>query len=104
MSTARDFPERYRLMFGGVWEVSDTDDEVELEERARVGRSAFNVLVEALDACSEAGVSDSSDPFTDATALWVALHGMAGLRQTAPLFPWPSHLDDLLIRSLARLS
>jgi len=49
------------------------------------------------------GASRSTDPFTDATALWVALHGLAQLRSAATSFPWPPGVLDVLVDRLARL-
>jgi hypothetical protein len=54
-----------------------------------------------------AGRSPSVDLFTDATAVWVAVHGYATLRANHPDFPWPateaSWIADIILR-LARIS
>jgi AcrR family transcriptional regulator len=50
---------------------------------------AFTLLVDAVAGCVEAGVSTSSDPFGDATAIWVAMHGYAVMYPSRPAFPWP---------------
>ncbi|WP_432570992.1 TetR/AcrR family transcriptional regulator [Kineococcus sp. SYSU DK005] len=100
---AEAFPQRYRLMFGGAWNAAATDDEDELAERSRIGLATFAVLTDALQECVDSGASSSSDVFADTTALWVALHGLAGLRRTASLFPWPQGLDERLVTALARL-
>ncbi|WP_369069573.1 TetR/AcrR family transcriptional regulator [Kineococcus terrestris] len=100
---AREQPQRYRLMFGGVWDASAGADEAQRAERAGMGMDAFAVLVERLAECVEAGASTSADVPADAVALWVGLHGLADLRTTTPLFPWPEGLADSLVRSLSRL-
>lgn len=53
------------------------------------GADAFAQLVDAIDACVQAGVSASVDVVADGTAVWVALHGTVTLRTALPEFPWP---------------
>ncbi|MGA2209738.1 MAG: TetR/AcrR family transcriptional regulator [Acidimicrobiales bacterium] len=53
------------------------------------GAESFALLVDALEACVEAGVSSSTDVVADATAIWVAMHGAVSLRTALPEFPWP---------------
>jgi AcrR family transcriptional regulator len=53
------------------------------------GAEAFALLVQAIEACVEAGESASTDVIADATAVWVALHGTVTLRTALPGFPWP---------------
>jgi hypothetical protein len=92
-------------MFGAVWDAQEALQRFpeRSEELARLGMSTFTVLVDALVACVEAEESASVDPFADATALWVGLHGLAQLRAATPLFPWPPHLEHHMITRLARL-
>ena len=45
--------------------------------------------MEAIEECATAGASASTDAITDATAVWVALHGTVTLRTALPGFPWP---------------
>jgi len=104
---AAEEPHHYRLMFGGVWNASQalqtrTDPE-DLARLRRLGLDTLQVLVDAVDACVRAGASRSTDTTRDATALWVALHGLAELRHTTPLFHWPDQLEDDLVDRLARL-
>jgi AcrR family transcriptional regulator len=54
-----------------------------------LGTAAFAVLVEGIERCRAAGRSTSTDAFTDATAVWIALHGTVSLWSTMCLFPWP---------------
>lgn len=102
---AREHPHRYRLMFGDVWDATAAlaihpEDDARFR---RLGSSAHDLLVDAVERCAAEGASGSLDPRLDATALWVGLHGYAQLRQTAKLFPWPPHLEDTMITTLARL-
>ena len=53
------------------------------------GTESFALLVRAIEECAAAGVSASTDAITDATAVWVALHGTVTLRTSLPGFPWP---------------
>lgn len=111
-------PQRYRIMFSGAWNPTmlEEDRTVGLDgvtgtpavsasedDQLVVGQEAFSVVLCALIDCVHAGRSASSDPFTDATALWVGLHGLAQLRPAAPLFPWPPQLADALVNRLARI-
>ena len=54
------------------------------------GADAFEHLVRGIGDCVTAGVSTSTEVPADATAVWVALHGMVTLRSALPGFPWPS--------------
>lgn len=103
---AQDRPHRYRLMFGGVWDASaaiETLSEADGDRVRRLGLDSVDLLVRLIDDCVTAGASSSRDTRRDAIALWVALHGYAGLRETTPLFPWPTSLHDTLVDDLARL-
>jgi AcrR family transcriptional regulator len=70
------------------------------------GVESFALLVQAIEDCVQAGVSASTDVVTDATAVWVAMHGTVTLRTALPGFPWPD--PDRFVRecvlSLARVS
>ncbi len=103
---ARHHPQRYRVMFGGVWDVTDavTADAVTSADAAALGRDALTVFVDALRACITAGVSASTDPDGDAVALWVALHGLAHQQAVIPHFPWPPGLADRLVHRVALLT
>ncbi|WP_166645600.1 TetR-like C-terminal domain-containing protein [Curtobacterium flaccumfaciens] len=98
-------PEQYRLLFGGAWDAANIDDSelIEREERRNIGQDALLVLADAIAAASVAGSSSSTDPRSDAAALWVGLHGLATLRRATPLFPWPTSIEHDLIYALARL-
>lgn len=70
------------------------------------GAEAFALLVQAIEACVEGGVSDSTDVVADATAVWVALHGAVTLRTALPGYPWPEPGSFVrhLVLSLARVT
>lgn len=91
-------PQRYRILFGGFWHAADLP--VKAGEET-VGQDVFEMLVEALKECVEAGESASTDPAGDAALLWAGLHGLAGLQAAAPQFAWP---PDALGRVLTRLA
>jgi AcrR family transcriptional regulator len=69
------------------------------------GAESFALLVEAIEECATAGASASTDPITDATAVWVALHGTVMLRTALPGFPWPERhaFTRQLVLPLARV-
>jgi len=64
---------------------SDADEPPKL----RIGADAFALLVDGIAECVLQGRSGSTDVFSDATALWVALHGTVSLWSTLCEFPWP---------------
>ena len=97
-----EHPSVYQLMFTcGVVLPSDTPP-ISLE----AGLEAFGVLVGAIEHAKAAGRSEPGDAFADATAVWVALHGMNTLMANLPQFPWPEReaLLDTLVTRLARLT
>ncbi len=102
---AQQRPQRYRVMFGGVWDVTDAvqADAVSPDEAAALGQDALAVIVDALLLCVRAGRSASTDPSGDAVALWVALHGLAHQRAVVPQFPWPGGTADRLVERVALL-
>jgi AcrR family transcriptional regulator len=61
-----------------------------------VGGEVFALLVHGIERCADVGRSASVDPFVDATAVWVALHGIVSMRAAVPDFPWPE--GGLLVR------
>jgi AcrR family transcriptional regulator len=100
-------PQRYRVMFGGLWNggqaVADSAA-VSAADVTGLGQEALAVLITALDACVAAGVSASTDTAADAVALWLGLHGLAHQRAVIPGFPWPADITERLITSLAHLT
>lgn len=104
---AMNDPARYRVLFGrsraqGEPPAGEQHDVLEsLPPVWKRRLEAFQTLVDALTACVEAGRSASTDPFTDATALWTSMHGAVLMRQFVPRFPWPpltEAVDDLARR------
>ncbi len=102
---ARAQPQRYRVMFGGLWNAATALQHAAITEAeaAALGQEALQVLVTILQDCVAAGRSASTDPLSDTIALWVALHGLAHQSAVAPLFPWPGDITDRLIDRLACL-
>jgi AcrR family transcriptional regulator len=110
---AAEHPHRYRLLFdhGDVAAAEGADLSAAAlrcepgSESLTQGLVALDVLVRGIRECAEAGASASEDPFTDAVAVWVALHGLATLQSSTPAFPWPDRRDLLatLVSRLARL-
>ncbi|QQD76390.1 TetR/AcrR family transcriptional regulator [Curtobacterium sp. YC1] len=119
LAFADEHPGRYRLLFGGAWNAADLPGDAHREraERSQLGQGALQVLVEAMGAAaaeraagaaSGAGAGSGSGAASDgvverAVALWVGLHGLASLRRTTPLFPWPEAIEERVIRSSAGL-
>jgi AcrR family transcriptional regulator len=70
------------------------------------GGETFGLLVQAIEDCVAAGFSASTDVVTDATAVWVAMHGTVSLRTALPLFPWPdpAAFVRLFVLSLANVT
>ncbi|MFJ8751546.1 TetR-like C-terminal domain-containing protein [Streptomyces sp. NPDC102441] len=87
-------PVRYRVMFGGL---RDPDDGL-----ARLGAEIPRILAGALTGCVTAGRSTSTDPYDDAVALWLSLHGLAHQRAVSLAFPWPASFVRSLVAPLSR--
>jgi AcrR family transcriptional regulator len=72
-----------------------------------LGAAAFALLSDGIAACGQAGVSASTDPVADGTAVWVALHGTVTLRTARPGFPWPEPVASFvrqLVLPLAKIT
>jgi AcrR family transcriptional regulator len=98
-------PQRYRVMFGGLWNAGEAVDaaKVSAAEVTELGRDALEVFITALRDCVAVGDSTSTDTGADAIALWLGLHGLAHQRAVTAGFPWPSDITERLITSLAHL-
>ena len=101
-----DQPERYRVMFGGLWNASKAvgADAITAPVATEIGQDVLLVLVEALAATASAGRSSSQDPFADAVAIWLAMHGLAHQRAVSRLFPFPADVFERLVRPLLQLT
>ncbi|MFJ9031473.1 TetR/AcrR family transcriptional regulator [Streptomyces sp. NPDC102274] len=100
---AQTHPERYRAMFGGLWMPTLGDSSLTEADLSALGAETLHVLVDALGACVAAGQAASTDPFADAVALWLGLHGLAHQRAVTRAFPWPEDIADRVITALAHL-
>ncbi|MEU3647971.1 TetR/AcrR family transcriptional regulator [Lentzea sp. NPDC034063] len=101
---AQAHPQRYRIMFGGLWTPSVEDTSITDADLDSLGVAAFTLLVEVLGACVEQGIAHGSDDlFGDAVALWLGLHGLAHQRAVVRKMPGPADVGDRLIRALAHL-
>jgi AcrR family transcriptional regulator len=106
-----DHPARYGVLFSGRRAAAA---EHESPSRGPAGRpalpsgaTAFALLVDSIEECVRAGASASTDLAGDATAVWVALHGLVSLRTAlADRFPWPSPAGFVrgLVLTLARIT
>lgn len=105
-------PARYRVLFArqlpkpaGTEAIVPPTVELLMDGRSLpVGGDAFALLVEGIQGCVAAGRSTSKDPFEDATAVWVALHGMVSLWSTMCDFPWPESQDRFIRRLVLALA
>jgi len=98
-------PQRYRVMFGGVWDATGAVQAatVSQADATALGQAELAVLADALHDCVAAGRSRSTDAFGDTVALWVGLHGLAHQRAVIPNFPWPAGTADRVVERLALL-
>lgn len=82
---AREQPGSFRIIF-------ETDDAEwgSAHPEQPIGFDTFMILVAGVEACMAIGVARPGDSFQTAIDVWVALHGMASLRQRMPNFPWPA--------------
>ena len=110
-------PELYALLFSRPRPKGHSTTEERVDQAVRqlapiVGESiaaqlapaeAFSILLRDVADAMHDGTSRADDPFTTATALWAALHGLILLRARIPRFPWPppGPLEDEIISRLA---
>jgi AcrR family transcriptional regulator len=103
---AQQVPQRYRVMFGGVWDTGQalSQQSITREQLSSLGEEALGVLAEALGAAVAAGYCTSTDLFGDAVALWLGLHGLAHQRAVTSAFPWPTDIVDRIVVPLIHLT
>lgn len=94
---AAERPNRYKLLFERQHRIGGDVPDVEI--------AGFDLLVRSIQDCVAAGISASTDPARDATAIWLALHGYATLPARLPMFPWPDAdaLLDRIVDGLAQI-
>ncbi len=100
---AHSHPQRYRIMFGGLW-TSAADSGATSDDLAALGAEPTRLVVDSLTACVAAGRCTSEDPAADAVALWVGLHGLAHQRSVAQSFPWPADITRRVAVPLSHTS
>ncbi|SOB88440.1 TetR/AcrR family transcriptional regulator [Streptomyces sp. 1331.2] len=100
---ARTHPGRYRTMFGGLWTPTLGDSSITEADLTALGAEALEVIATAISDCVAAGQATSTDPSSDAVALWLGLHGLAHQRAVTRAFPWPPDIADRLVSALAHL-
>ncbi|MEV6243620.1 TetR/AcrR family transcriptional regulator [Lentzea sp. NPDC051838] len=104
LDIAREHPQRYRIMFGGLWTPSVDDTSITDADLDSLGAEALTVLASVLGDCVDAGIADGSDDlYGDAVALWLGLHGLAHQRAVVRKMPGPADVADRLIKALAHL-
>jgi AcrR family transcriptional regulator len=95
-------PNRYRVMFERrflpLWEAEQRT----MDQTAPLMVETFGLVSGSIERCVQAGRSASTDPFFDATLLWIAIHGLVALPATITSFPWPD-TDELLVACVKRL-
>jgi AcrR family transcriptional regulator len=78
-----EHPGQYQTLFSATLSLGP-------RPKDRPGLRVFGRLVNAVQACIDAGVARPGDAFAMATNVWVALHGIVSLRTNRPeSFPWP---------------
>ncbi|MBT0771390.1 TetR/AcrR family transcriptional regulator [Kineosporia sp. J2-2] len=101
---ARQHPQRYRTMFGGLWMPNLDESSITEEDLTSLGDESLGLLAAELAACVEAGRSTSTDPAADTVALWLGLHGLAHQRAVTRVFPGPPDIEARMVGALARLN
>lgn len=105
LDLAQTHPERYRTMFGGLWIAPVLgDSSITEEDLIGLGVAALGVLTDCLSDCVTAGQATSTDPPSDAIALWLGMHGLAHQRAVTRAFPWPEDIAERIIGALAHLT
>ena len=104
LDLAREHPQRYRIMFGGLWTPSVDDTSISDADLESLGAEALTLLAEVLEACVAQGIAHGSDDlYGDAVALWLGLHGLAHQRAVVRKMPGPADVAERLITALAHL-
>ncbi len=103
LAYGRAHPNCYRVIFErrflALW---DREKRV-MQPTAPLLDETFELTVNTIQACIDAGRSASTDAFGDGVRIWLALHGLVALPQAITTFPWPD-LDELLVSCITRLA
>jgi AcrR family transcriptional regulator len=81
-------PEQYRILFLTRPPEGWTADRI-------LENAAFGQLLEAVQACLDAGVLAPANPLLVGLGLWAAVHGITSLLIIKPQLPWPD-VDQLV--------
>src|SRR5215472_1918805 len=93
-----EHPGHYRVMFN-----QELLPSLAANPEDTPGRRAFQVLVQAVEACQAAGVATATgDPFRLASLVWAAEHGLVSLRLSRPQFPW-ADIDGLVDQAVTAI-
>jgi hypothetical protein len=94
------------MMFGGLWraDVAVAEGAIAFSDVAELGQQALGILVQGLAKCAAAQRSTTTDPYADAIALWLGLHGLADQRAVSTACPWPADISERLVTPLAHIS
>jgi hypothetical protein len=79
-----DHPEQYRILLMSKNEVTMQD----FVDGTMPGVQTFRKLMDAIEACMDAGVFARQDVFLVATGIWTLVHGITSMRITIPEFPF----------------
>jgi AcrR family transcriptional regulator len=89
-----DRPGHYQVLFGATLALDPA------RPGDRPGERVFGRLVDAVQACIDAGTARQGDAHLMAVNIWVALHGIVSLRTSRPSHPWPP-VDTLVTAALS---
>ena len=100
-----DRPNRYRLLFARRF-LSDWSEERTMSDTLQVTGATFQMVVDLIQGCIDAGRSSCPDAVTATVATWAALHGLVSLPQAITSFPWPDmeRLMDSTLSSIVGIS
>src|SRR5207249_1742360 len=94
----QESPGSYAVLFSGILRLGPRTDGPE-DCAEPVGLDTFQLLVDGVQACMDAGVIHGGQAFHVAAKVWTNLHGGVSLRRALPSFPWPSigpFVDEVL--------
>ncbi|WP_375485667.1 TetR/AcrR family transcriptional regulator [uncultured Jatrophihabitans sp.] len=112
---ATNRPQHYRVLFErhrATGHDGDGNRTANTDARSTVGADAFGAdafgaLLDATQACIDAGASTATEPAETADRIWIGLHGQATLQASLPWHAWPADRDRLandIVRRLGDLT